>query len=346
VYGVDPPDGFAVSAIDCPSSMAGDVGVGVPPTNVTVNVPVTSCPPTSVAITRVPEAPFGTLNVQLKSPIASVIKEPPPVQLEIATPSRTNSTVLVTEKPVPHTVTVVPTGPWVGPTATAGRVITNPCGVVTLSVAVSSPTTLWLPGVSLGIANVQEKSPVASVLILFPRNAPSEHALGLWRTESNKTYAPDDAVNQDPVTVYDPSTGPCVGLTEIVGGGSPRGWAAAINPVELGTAGEGVGVWDNETTLELPTVIVKVWLAEPADELTGEIVTVGDALAPPDDDDGATTAPTEASAAAPSMMIDTAMANPTARPRGDQRCAFIPSLENWNDGVSEQLRHGQTPGPA
>jgi hypothetical protein len=193
---------------------------------------------------------------------------------------------------------------------------------------------------------VQEKSPVASVVILFPEGVPSEHALGLWRTESNKTYAPDDAVNKDPVTVYGPSTGPCVGLTTTVGGGSPEDWAAATSPEEVGAAGEGEGVGDKATTLEPPTVTVKVWLAELADELTGEIVTVGDALAPPDDNDGATTAPTEPSAAAPSMMIDTTMANPTARLRRDRTCAFIPYLGDWNYGVSEHLRRERTGGPA
>jgi hypothetical protein len=50
--------------------------------------------------------------------------------------------------------------------------------------------------------------------------------------------------------------------------------------------------------------------------LTGfgdEIVTVRVVIAPPDDAPEPTIAPTGASAAAPSMMIDTAMANPTAR---------------------------------
>jgi hypothetical protein len=40
-------------------------------------------------------------------------------------------------------------------------------------------------------------------------------------------------------------------------------------------------------------------------------------------------APTDASATAPNMMIDTTMANPTARLRGDRWCAFILYLGGW-----------------
>jgi hypothetical protein len=80
--------------------------------------------------------------------------------------------------------------------------------------------------------------------------------------------------------------------------------------------------------------------------LVDKLVTVIDELVPPDDDPGATTTPTEAAAAAPSMMIDTTMANPTARLRRDRTCAFIPSLGDWNYGVSEHLRRERTGGPA
>jgi hypothetical protein len=64
--------------------------------------------------------------------------------------------------------------------------------------------------------------------------------------------------------------------------------------------------------LELPTEIAETGGVGFPLELADDIVTVGDTLAPPDDDPGGTTTPTEASAAAPSMIIDTAMANPTA----------------------------------
>jgi hypothetical protein len=66
--------------------------------------------------------------------------------------------------------------------------------------------------------------------------------------------------------------------------------------------------------------------------LVDKLVAVSDVLVPPGDDLGASTTPTEASAAAPSMMIDTTMANPTARLRRDRMCAFIPSLGDWNCG--------------
>jgi hypothetical protein len=123
-----------------------------------------------------------------------------------------------------------------------------------------------------------------------------------------------------------------------------------LEPVEvegLGTEGEGVDVGEEPTaTLELPSEIVKGWPAELIAGLTGESVTVGDARAPPDDESGAIIAPADASAAAPSMMIDTTMANPTARLRGDKRCAFIPYLGDWNDGASEHLRQERPRGPA
>jgi hypothetical protein len=75
-------------------------------------------------------------------------------------------------------------------------------------------------------------------------------------------------------------------------------------------------------------VTVLVWPAELPAEPTGDIVTVDGVLEPPDGT-GATITPTEASAAAPSMMIDTAMANPAARLRRARTCAFIPSPGEW-----------------
>jgi hypothetical protein len=48
------------------------------------------------------------------------------VQLVIVTPSNTSDvSVTDTENPVPDTVTVAPTGPWVGDTVTAGVVTVN-----------------------------------------------------------------------------------------------------------------------------------------------------------------------------------------------------------------------------
>ncbi len=64
---------------------------------------------------------------------------------------------------------------------------------------------------------MQTKPPVASVVITPPETVPSEHATGVWRTELNTTFATDNTLNPDPVTVYVAPTGPCVGLTAIVG---------------------------------------------------------------------------------------------------------------------------------
>jgi hypothetical protein len=62
-------------------------------------------------VTVVPDVPLGTLSVQLKDPVPLVVNEPL-VQLVIVTPSKTRDfSVVETEKPVPDTVTVAPTGP-------------------------------------------------------------------------------------------------------------------------------------------------------------------------------------------------------------------------------------------
>jgi len=89
-----------------------------------VNFPVAYWPPTSVAVTVVPEVPFGTENVQLNAPAAFVVSEPV-VQLEITTLSKTSPTVLDAENPVPATVTLAPTGPFFGVTVIAGVVTLN-----------------------------------------------------------------------------------------------------------------------------------------------------------------------------------------------------------------------------
>ena len=92
---------------------------------VTVNVPVAVLPPTSVAVTVVPDTPAGTANVQLNAPVAPVVREPL-VQLAIVLVSKTNDVSAVdTEKPVPATVTVAPTGPCVGVTVIASVVTVN-----------------------------------------------------------------------------------------------------------------------------------------------------------------------------------------------------------------------------
>ena len=91
---------------------------------VTVNVPVAVWPPTSVAVTVVPDVPLGTLKVQLNAPFPLVVSEPD-VQLVIVFPSNTSPTVLSSENPVPATVTVAPTGPWFGVTVITGAALTT-----------------------------------------------------------------------------------------------------------------------------------------------------------------------------------------------------------------------------
>jgi hypothetical protein len=75
-------------------------------------------------VTVVPDVPLGTLNVQPNAPVVSVVRVPL-VQVVIATPPMTKPTVLDTEKPVPDTVTVAPTGPCPGDTVMVGVVKVN-----------------------------------------------------------------------------------------------------------------------------------------------------------------------------------------------------------------------------
>ena len=85
-----------------------------------MNFAVAVWPPTSVTVTVVPDVPRGTANVQLKDPVPPVVKEPL-VQLVIVLESRISDFSAVdTEKPVPDTVTIEPTGPRVGLTLIAG----------------------------------------------------------------------------------------------------------------------------------------------------------------------------------------------------------------------------------
>ncbi|MGD0588659.1 MAG: hypothetical protein ABSA63_07725 [Thermoplasmata archaeon] len=105
--GVNPlPDAATVTPLSPCVGVSANVGM------VTVNVPVAASPPTSVTVTVVPDVPLGTANVQLKAPAPPVVREPLS-QLAIVTPSKTSPTVRVTEKPVPDTATVAPTGPCI-----------------------------------------------------------------------------------------------------------------------------------------------------------------------------------------------------------------------------------------
>jgi hypothetical protein len=76
-------------------------------------------------VTVVPEVPLGTSKVQEKWPEASDVKEPL-VQIETVTVSNTRDVNGVeTENPVPATITVAPSGPWLGVTVIAGTVTVN-----------------------------------------------------------------------------------------------------------------------------------------------------------------------------------------------------------------------------
>jgi hypothetical protein len=101
------------------------VGLTVMAGMVTVNVPVAVLPPTSVAVTVVPDVPVGTLNVQLNPPVVFAVSEPL-VQAVIGLASKLNDdSAADTEKPVPATVTLAPVGPCPGVTVIAGVVTTK-----------------------------------------------------------------------------------------------------------------------------------------------------------------------------------------------------------------------------
>ncbi|MGC2289151.1 MAG: hypothetical protein WA688_04765 [Thermoplasmata archaeon] len=92
---------------------------------VTVNARLTLWPPTSAAVTVVPDVPLGTSIVQLNDPVPLVVKEPL-MHVVIATPSKTSDFNFVeTENPVPATFTVAPMGPWPGLTVSASDVTVN-----------------------------------------------------------------------------------------------------------------------------------------------------------------------------------------------------------------------------
>jgi hypothetical protein len=174
---------------------------------VTLNVPLAVWPPTSVAVTMVPEVPLGTAKAHEKSPEPSVPNDPPE-QLDTVTPSKTSPTVLSTEKPVPETVTEAPTGPWLGLTKITGVV------TVKLPLAVCPPPLVAItdvPEVPPGTANVQLKLPEEPVT-----NDPLEQLE--TETLSKTRDATDvDALKPVPETVTVAPAGPWFGLTEMAG---------------------------------------------------------------------------------------------------------------------------------
>jgi hypothetical protein len=182
------------------------VGLTVIAGVVTVNAPIAVWPPASVAVTVVPDVLLGTLNVQVNAPVAPVVREPA-VQLVIVTASKTSPTALVTEKPVPDTVTVAPSGPWAGLTVIAG--------VVTINV----PVAVW-PPVSVAVTVVPEVPPGALNVQLNVPVAPavSDPAVQLVIVIPSRT-SPTVLVTEKPVpdTVTVAPRGPWVGLTMIAG---------------------------------------------------------------------------------------------------------------------------------
>jgi hypothetical protein len=174
------------------------VGVTLIEGVVTVNFPVACWPPTSVAVTTVPDVPPGTANVQLNVPAEVVVSPPPMEQLEMVTPSKTSPTGLETEKPVPDTVTVAPTGPCFGLTVIFGVVTVN------FPVAVPPPTSVAVtvvPEVPLGTLKVQLNAPVPPAV-----NEPLVQVDTVCPSKTNPTVLETEKPVPDTVTVA--PTGP------------------------------------------------------------------------------------------------------------------------------------------
>jgi len=108
---------------------------------VTAKAPSADWSPVSVALTVVPEVPEGTLKVHVNDPVGPVVSEPLK-QDKIALASKTrDDRGTDSENPVPDTVVVAPTGPWVGVTEIARAVTVNACTAVSVLDARSSPST-------------------------------------------------------------------------------------------------------------------------------------------------------------------------------------------------------------
>jgi hypothetical protein len=261
------------------------VGLTVTLSFVAVNLPVAVCPPTSIAVTFIPDVPLGTANVQLNEPAAPVVTEPL-AQLEVITPSKTSPTVLDTEKPVPSTVTVAPMGPWVGLTAIFSFVTVN------LSVAVFPPMSVavtFVPDVPLGTANLQLNEPDAPVV--------KEPPVQLEIITSSRT-SPTGLDTEKPVpdTVTVAPIGPSKGLAAIFGLVIVNVWGGVRVPVavsspttEYGPA-VSLGTVNEQTNAPDPSVVMAVSANVPSEQAVGvsstelnETVAPDDALKPDPD---------------------------------------------------------------
>jgi hypothetical protein len=159
-------------------------------------------------VTVVPDVPLGTLNVQVNAPVALVVRDP---VVQLLTGMESNSSEVRaadTVNPVPDTVTVAPTGPWIG--------LTMIVGVVTVKV----PVAVWPPGsvavtvvpaVPLGTLNVQLNVPVAPVV-----SDPTVQ-LVIALLSKVKDASAVETENPVPETVTVAPMGPWVGLTVIAG---------------------------------------------------------------------------------------------------------------------------------
>jgi hypothetical protein len=197
------------------------------PRQVTVYLAVAYWPPTSVAVTTVPEVPVGTLKVQLNVPVALVAREPL-VQLEITTLSNTSDRrVVSTENPVPDTVTVEPAAPRWGLTVILGVVTLN------FAVAVWPPTsvaTTEVPEVPLGTVVVQLNAPTAVVV----RPPPTEQ-LEIVTPSNTSDASVFDTENPVPEIVTVAPIGPCFGLTVIFGVVAVKVPLAVVPPMSVAT---------------------------------------------------------------------------------------------------------------
>ena len=183
-------------------------GVTVIATVVTVNAPIALWPPTSVAVTVVPDVPPGTLNEQLNAPVAPVVRDPDE-QLATVTPSNTReASGLDTEKPVPATVTAEPVGPWPGVTVIAGTVTLNEPSATRPPESVAETV---VPDVPLGTAKVQLQAPVG----LVDSDPLEQVEIATPSKTSDETVV--DPENPVPETVTVAPIGPWPGLTTIDG---------------------------------------------------------------------------------------------------------------------------------
>jgi hypothetical protein len=234
--------------------LAGDrVIVGV----VTVNVAAPWSELASVAMTVfAPAAVEGTTKVAVKVPAALVVT----VAGLVVTVAKLNFIVMVEEgaKLEPVTVTVTPTGPWVG-LRVNGRESVNTADAVsrgTVPMSLPETVTARAPSVSVGTVNAHAKAPAAEVV----------WAVQVWVAIVPPAIAMEPiAVLMEypvPVTVTMVPIGPMTGDREIAG-------LVAVNvavAVSLGTVPislpETVTTWPANVSVGTVNVHVKVPVAE------------------------------------------------------------------------------------